>query len=680
MSTFVDSGLINVVSSIVVPAPAPTGKYYTDQPYLWQPIATNTIVQRIPGPAGSAPFNLNREMVGPTRDHVCAFNGQVSWAWKNRGGDWLGPPPTLTPQSAVGWSSIASPGGSGLASSAPYTMDVTSLAQYCWTNDRWMALVMQCDSQRMICANLGANPPKITYNYSDGTSEVLDIWLMASFGGSSVPVTSSLQWMLPGCMEFRRPKKPVTSASLYFYIDGHFSGSQPIRVNLLDPPRNTDGVQLGVANNSVLDANLANEPGVQFAVRFMDGWNLQQVVGVNSVNYTSDNVYDPALWGGAPDLSKFPNIGQGKINNVPHDVISPDHRLYQEREDSPHGWSVLSSEWQSVDSTYTGEGFTPIAPGMGALRMKMYKAADIFTGLPLADASHCGSSGSGASGCIIPLPPEEFGYQQEIYTRYYHMIGAPRGLPYVADPAERYNVYQNSGDLTNLTSPQWCDRGGKFGFTPMHISWLGGLSSSAGGPRGWQMRHAWAEVDEMYGGPCEGGWRVGVHTYDFSYAPPNPPGYAMGSQSPQNSGWSQRGGLGSMMYAGKWYCIEMRTKLNSIDQPGVLADGSPHYVDGVQQYWTPDGEIEVWLDGIRVLLNTGLVMRSAPIDTPALWEARTGGTWNPSTQARPTGNLGHRWVWINWFHGGVLRAPTDYVAFYAGLAFGKSYIGPMRLA
>jgi hypothetical protein len=126
------------------------------------------------------------------------------------------------------------------------------------------------------------------------------------------------------------------------------------------------------------------------------------------------------------------------------------------------------------------------------------------------------------------------------------------------------------------------------------------------------------------------------------------------------------------MYAHHWYCIETRMKLNSVDQPAILPDGSAHIVNGVRQYWTPDGELQVWIDGRLAYDVRTKVFRSLPLHQ----ESYAG---RENIFLPPMGNLGVRDLWFNWFHGGLTKSSRSRVQFITGLAWGTEYIGPMAL-
>jgi hypothetical protein len=119
--------------------------------------------------------------------------------------------------------------------------------------------------------------------------------------------------------------------------------------------------------------------------------------------------------------------------------------------------------------------------------------------------------------------------------------------------------------------------------------------------------------------------------------------------------FGQRGGLGGVLFPGRWYCVEMEVDLNTVmaEAPGYLADGAVRY----------------WLDGRLSFERTGMVMRTLPLLAP-----------NPDeTKIRPVRELGHRDLWFNWFHGGKTQNSIDRTVFITGLVWSRSYIGPMRL-
>ena len=256
----------------------------------------------------------------------------------------------------------------------------------------------------------------------------------------------------------------------------------------------------------------------------------------------------------------------------------------------------------------------------------------------ITDGSNVGYGGTLGAHSVIFLPEPDFGRLKRIFVRYYMRIS-----PYTPTVAKRYNVLQSN-------VPVWTDMAGKTGIAPSHVTSYGGVSGSAGGGYGWQMRLAWADCDSGQGGPDEQGISLGLHTYDFLMN--NPVRYG-GLDTPKDTMFGQQGGLGGIIYHGKWYCIEMEMDLNSVmtTAPGYLSDGA----------------IRVWIDGRLTLERSQMVMRSLPL-VSAPYSA---------TQLRPCRELGHRELWFNWFHGGKTVNTIDRTTFITGLAWSRSYIGPM---
>jgi hypothetical protein len=135
------------------------------------------------------------------------------------------------------------------------------------------------------------------------------------------------------------------------------------------------------------------------------------------------------------------------------------------------------------------------------------------------------------------------------------------------------------------------------------------------------------------------------------------------------------GGLGAAMYPGFWYCIESRLKLNTVD-----LSTTPFTADPAKNL--NDAEIDIWIDGRKVLAMRNFSYRKLPLDYSS-----GPGTFNSTSKMGrtpiangllvPIRNLGVTAVTLNDFNGGVLPAGTDRVKFYAGLVVSKKPIGMM---
>lgn len=590
--------------------PAVSGKYRSSQAFLFQSVPSKVIPKRL---ADGNDFDW--DIYGPTYRFA---DFQTGWAWTRPGGDWLdrdqvrfGPKP---------WFSIPVDKVQGNASVFNYTGDVTSAVQFVQTANRWNAFLLVVKTAQRVMAGMFSKQhaaPSIEVTYSNGQTATLACRLLAVNGANNNgPSTTNEEYGLPVFIEFDRPTAAIRSARLNFVITQHWSGANPtLDGYVLDPPITQDVGQAGLATlGGRLDEGIDELPTVIGAHRYLDGLPLSDFIYAGTGNYGVERNYDPAIFGTGPtDLTKFPHAGLGK-------------------------WVNSDPRWTMVESSYRGEGFEPLALGVSAVRIPMPAEPGV------KDGSIVGYGGTGAANAMIFLPESEFGRLGRIFVRYYFRIGTP----YAATAAKRMHVYNEPGAAV------WTTMAGKFGVAPDHSTSYGGVSGSAGAGNGWSMRHSWYDCDAGTAGPDEGGWAAGFHLYDFNYK--NPPGYNYGSSdSPGQQNWGQSGGLGGMLYAGQWYCVETELKLNS-----VPATGSG---------FTPDGELRAWIDGRLVYERTGMVFRTSPVGSYPYSE----------NQVRPCRELGVRGLWLNWFHGGKTLASMDRTTFYTGIVWAKDYIGPMKL-
>jgi len=476
---------------------------------------------------------------------------------------------------------------------------------------------------RAIAGQFHSDPtkrPYIAVTYTDATTANLACKVSAMIDSSSTaPQSTQAEITLPAFLEFERPTKAVASAVLHFSVTQQQWSGAPTDIKLdgiLTPPLNTDpATNTGglAASSTALDATLVSVPGILGVHRYNDGSTLTDYfIDQSTKSKASESNYDPAIWGGTQDLTKWPHTVAGKWM----------------RSNSGDPAPTL------VDSSYTGEGFSPLYPGLGALRINM---AD-QTVVPRQEVT---TAGRLAADLLLMLPDADFGTTDRIFVRYYRRIGTP----YSPQPSDRVQVLSGG-------TPRWTDMSGKTGIGPSHATTFGGVSGTSGGGYGWQMRHSWYDADLGMGGPDEGGVTQGFHLYD--YRSNNPVGYRYGNESEQAERWGQRGGLGAVMYAGRWYEIETDLKLNTIN----IGAGT----------YSADGELRCWIDGRLVYQRTGMVFRTAPLYAPA---------YNAS-QLRPARQLGVKELWLNIFHGGQSENTYPRTDFIAGLAWGTSRIGAMK--
>ncbi len=590
----------------------PPARYRNGQRYLFQRIPAASSPARLTG--GS---DYEWRIHGATNTYVDMRSG---WTWDNPGGDWLDA--NRVRQGPTEWFSFLANGASGGTAVYNYTVNVTSALQMIQAEDRWNAFILKCAVSRAIAGTHQATHPRpeIQVVYTDASTATLACLFAADLTSSTAYcLSANPNNNLPVAMEFERPTKAIQSATMALTVVAHWSGGTPlVKGYIVDPPMNTALVNSGLAAaHNALDAGLDSDAAIIGVHHYLDGATVADFVYPTSINTSGERNYDPAIYGTGPtDLTKLPHRGLGK-------------------------WINAGSNFSLVNSGYTGEGFAPLAAGLGALRVSLPAVAG------LGDGSTVGYGGSLGSNAKIFMPEPDFGNLKRVFVRYYLRLQTP----YVTPHAKRYQVYNSPGVSA------WTDMAGKTGICPAHDTSYGGVSGSSGGGYGWQMRLSWADCDAEQGGPSENAITTGLHTYDFLFN--NPAGHNYGAtDATKDSGFGQKGGLGSVLYPGYWYCIEMEVDLNTVTAgaPGYLADGA----------------VRLWLDGRLAYERTGMVMRSLPLYAPS--------TYDTSLSVRPIRQLGHRDLWFNWFHGGKTQNSIDRVMFMTGLAWGRSYIGPMKLS
>lgn len=579
----------------------PQRKYRYQTEYLFQPIPTDFS----PSQYGGTPYDWRGH--GATALYVDNSSG---WHWEHAGGDWIDM--NGVPQGPTPWWQSSGP------AVTIHAVDVTAMIQAATANNLWIAMLVKSTSPRVIAGARNEISPVIRVVYDDGTTEGLICRYSARMTTSTSYVQStSTGHTLPAVLEFEKPTKPVVSATLKFATTGGSSGNATISGQLLNPPVNNDPVEYGLASGAgQFDDGLSAFPGVLGVHRYLDGIDRGEYISDCGLTVTSERDYSPHIWDPSqqPNTNLLPFIDCGK-------------------------WIAAGPQHQLVNSDYEGDGFEPLAPGLGALRVEMPATPGVTNGTVID------STGTTASIARIYLPDEHYGLLKRIFVRYYVRWGLPLDTSF----AKRfeYRRYSSTG------TPAWADMAGKWGITPSHTTrW--GFSGSSGGGYGWQMRNSWALRNLEMGDPSGGGISVGLHTFDFGFN--QPPGHKYGSSDRgKDKMFGQRGGLGGVMWPGHWYCVEMEVDLNTVmmDAPGWIADGS----------------VNSWIDGRPAFKRSGMVMRSLPIQTPPYVASST----------RPARELGHAYLDFNWYHGGTTENPVDMTLFVTGLAWGTEYIGPMRL-
>ena len=616
----------NAVPTGVVPVRV-DGRYRTDQAQLfltpplgvvksgggsyWEAPARASVA----GPKAAFTFGT----IGPTFSHVDVGSG---WAWKNKNGDWIDT--TATPQGASAHWRIDANAAAGAGSQFTYTVDASAGVKAAWNGKRWNAYIVRGDGTgRAFTSNQHASPPFQTVTYADGSTATLKCTAAISLepssayaqgGAAEVSVASGRHAVL----EFERPAKPVQSATLTMLVTQHGIGNSALNGFLVDPPLNSEPALSGLAAGYSRDSGIKAHADVIFSHLYDDAssqadWIVAAGVNVYSNAQWSPDVFDPAA---AKDTSKLPHVHQGKwIKNI--------------------GTTTL------VKSSFAGEGFAPLATGLGALRVNI-------PGSKASDGDAVGYAGAGGCDLAMYLPDALCGTLDEIYIRYYLRLGTH-------EPEYLANMKMFRSDPSSTA--HYAAHGGKFGMGPSHWTQYGGNNNIGGGNIGWTSRNAWMEFPADVG---SGAMQPGVHSWDML-------GY--------NGLMGSIGGLGAAMYPGFWYCIESRLKLNTVD-----LSATPFTADPAKNL--NDAEIDIWIDGHKVLAMRNFSYRKLPLDYSS-----GPGTYNNTTKIGrtpiangllvPIRTLGVTAVTLNDFNGGVLPAGTDRVKFYAGLVVSKKPIGMM---
>jgi hypothetical protein len=629
----------------VAPSASTSGAYRYNRPYLFASIGARSVPSKI---AGGSDFDL--DTIGVQYDYVDLASG---WAWTRRGGDWVDR--NGARQGTAHWIDVPANRGSDQYTAADYSVDVTDALRMVQTTGRWNAWVVQAQNAPRVMAGRFHETaewrPRIDVTYTDRTAATLACRVAALLDkGTTLPSQSGSQYSLPMAVEFERPTKEVASATLRFTITQHWSGSANPRVqwSLADPPVNNDPVTTGYASGYALDNGIDTDGNTIWAHRYADGTQRRDVIlhladsPIGAPDWFNRRFWSPHLWqpGGAVDKGKLPFVGAGKwVGGTKGGA-----------KDSDPNWNV-------VPSTYSGEGFVPLAPGIGAMRVHMPADTDV-NGKPIVDGSEVGQNGTLGLDAKLFMPEAEIGVLKRVFVRYYVRVGTPYA-PSLADKKQ----------IMKLGAAAWTDMAGKFLMNASHATNYGGNSGVAGGGKGWSLRHEFSDPisDTLGPSPVNGGYALSFSWYDYQYnaynATSNPLGQPIGhiygaNDKPSDHSPGQRGGLGSVLYADGWHCVEVETNLNSVDTVNAQ--------DG--RMWQPDGAVRMWLDGRLCYERTSVVLRALPAQPLA-----ASGTAMP-----PIRDLGIAEIWFNWFHGGLTRNTYPRTLFITGLVVGRNRIGPMK--
>ena len=721
--------------------PAVTGKYRFQQARLFQrahakvdPFTyTNSRGERIHSEfhdihydrvLGSGYTNV---IVGATQHYLCATS---KWPWKNRSGDYVGA--DGMPQSSVPFASTVLTSGGP----ASVMIDVTSAYRYLRAENLWCAFLLRTTQALQLTGVLHptATQSRIALTLEDGTTRTLPLWYTSStLPGTAYPnAHEDIVEVSPaanGLIEFDRPSAPhggVRSATLYLEHQG--TAALTLELYVVAPERPDMTPILGAAAGYMLDEGLAAHPGVMVTQLVKDSTTIDDILDTaNSGDYNNpynpggarpltqrqEAFFDPTLWGqpalsAAETATKLPHRNFGKWVG----------RTYPENSDGLPSMTVVSS-------SYARDGFVPLAPGLGAIHLKMPAHAP-------PDGTTWRADGENGTDVDLWLPYDQIGRVRRIRFRYYLLLGdgwEPRidslryhfvetrsagsgGVSGSWPESFGYNTVESLRGLSSRPS----DNTGKFfggaqhqanGYFPCYqhptridaegmpndtqvVRLLGGgYGASSGGDAGYQGRMLWTGgFYRPLGGPAEGGLTLGLHLYDMQGGrmPPSLSGIRDWDAGSESS-FSHHGGLGHLYKDGRWRCVEFEWVHNP-NAPYVLPPRGTDYNDAGFAS-PPTGVLRAWIDGVLASTTPNFGVTRLPKIDWALQEAQGApfdrGEGSPA-YLRPISNvtdeeyLGFASIAGNLYYGGRTPCPVDRHVFINGLvaAVDDTYIGPMR--
>lgn len=560
------TGVLSVSGDVGYGASAPPvstpGKYRMTQPWLFVDPQIGTELQQsayayTETPARSTVAAPKQGFswgdYGPNYYHVEKMS---QWAWTNLGGDWINAAGTAQATANPHFTFAANAVTSGAST---YTANITAGVQAAQAGNRWNAYIVKCvGGQRSIASqhHPSLTVPSISVTYADATVDTLQCVACARLEGSSTySRIGSVEHVIATslALEFERPTKAVASATLTVTLSQHNATPATINGYLANPTTNTNAVVSGIAAAYPLDNGISANANVLFAQDWRDGTTLTDWVipstSTSGLNVYDVNDWDPAVLGiGSANTAKLPHAYSG----LP---IAATNKWFHKY---PYPANI-----SKVDSNYTGEGFAPLAAGLGAMRVLINRSS-------APDDSAFSPVGAYGADLWALFDDANCGTLDRVYLRYYVRFGsAPAPL------ATTKMFRQNFGTAVYAT------RGGKFGPGLHHWTQFGGNNNVGGNNLGWTNRNSWFEI------PADapmGGIIPGVHSWDML-------GY--------NMLWGKDGGLGGCLVPDQWYCVEVDCRLNTFNPAG----GSPS-----------DGVMTVYVDGRIAAVHTGWKYRDGPID------------------------------------------------------------------
>jgi hypothetical protein len=747
-------------AALPVPTP-PRAKYMFQQALLFQRAHVQsmtvsyvnrqgqTIAVALPPAKFDGSDNEGANKFGSTSEELCAGSARP---WANVGGDWIdaadkpqGSTPFATGKLVAKMESVES-------------VDVTAALTWIFARKHWCALFLKfAGGEVSLVGVLNPNKPKpyLELTFADGKKERLDCWYTASLRASTSYTnaqdsTIAVSAGTPAVLEFYRVDDPntrvssigqaPTSAMLYLPHLGVLK-DEPIEVYVVNPPVPKDLTPIaGIAAGFRLDAGILSNEAVAAALCVTDEMTISDALDeaksgssnnpwladTDPYGQRSEAVMDPYLWTKAP--------GQGDFKDVPVPSEAQRAALYPRRVHSAKGTKLSGSvarkkgtmpgdalrHVRGDDALAKARGFTPLAPGLGALEF-LLGGGSVKNGQSTLQSAT--NSNDETTDLDMWFREQHAGRVIDGYMRMYVLLGdgwdaSEDGTMHqfyapVADSKFIGKFPEELGVDPNKAFWRRLDRTGKFiGGIQQQSSYVafrsyvdptrktsqdkvtvigGGAYSSTSGLYGYQGRWMFRQGYYKPGtpGPAVGGLALGIELYDFNggnqrTSPVIPSQSSVGGwDASWRSFATHVGGLG-FLYPRKWYCVEMRWRMNST-KPYALPPEGTHALEGGHNV---DGFVEWWIDGVPAAKTPLFAHRSSaaiidwalqnsegvPFDTEKASPARL----RPMTNVPPELFMGAASAVFNFYYGGrTFNESNKYVYINGIVCSSGAYIGPM---
>lgn len=743
------------------PPPPPRGKYLFQQPLLFQrahaksvPFEfTNSRGEHVALPELDFVFDGTQgsgSQFGSNWEHLCVATRRN---WRNEGGDWLDASGASQGTTPFARSEMLMPD----APEGTLEIDVTSAVQWMFEHQHWCAFFVRAGGsggEIQVAGALGTTiaRPTLRLTFPEG-EETADAWYVSSITASTAYSNAQADVVrfadgAPLLLEFYRASAPgvritedtrtPTAARLVVPHSALGGGALELQVFVVDPqvPASLDPAP-GLAAAYPLDAGIAEHAAVCAALCVLDDTTGAEVIDEERTGTVSnpwvptsapygnrsEATMDPYLW--------TPTPGTGDFAGVPAPSEAERDLLFPRRVHGPRATKLVGNVSRAYgdltndalrvirgdDALAATRGFTPLAPGLGALEI-MYSGGRVANG----QSTFAGTTGGHDVDLDMWFREEHIGRVVDGYMRMYVLLGSgwepsESGLSWQfhvpATSIDDLGKYPEQLGMDPATITTWrrLDRTGKFpgGIqqqTSAHTAMLdyvdptrvtsservvrsaGGAYSSSSGIHGYQGRWMFAQGYHQPGtpGPAVGGMSLGIELYDFN-------GGAAVTIPSQNGlgGWdaswrsfaTQVGGLG-FFYPQKWYCVEMRWRMNTT-RPYELPPVGTHWLEGGHDV---DGYIGWWVDGLPAGQSPLFAHRSSaaivdwalqngegrPFDT----DIASPGYLRGISNVPPELFMGAASAVFNAYYGGRTYNDSDKFVYLNGIVCSNGeYIGPM---